>query len=178
MDYQQTLSEWFELYSDDVYHFLVYYAGSRDVEDLVQEVFIKAGRGMSNFKNESSPKTWLFTIARRVAIDESRKKKRRGLDEAVEYDDGRAAAERRTPEEQLLSDETKQALYEAINRLKTSYRDVVMMRAINECSIAESAAILGWKESKVKTTYHRAIKALQKQMSEKGDGQDAKTAGY
>lgn len=47
---QQTISDWFYLYSQDIYNFLVYYTGTRDVEDLVQDVFIKAGRGLVSFQ--------------------------------------------------------------------------------------------------------------------------------
>lgn len=74
---RETISEWFYLYSNDVYNFLVYYTCTTDVEDLVQEVFIKAGRGLHSYKNQASPKTWLFTIARNTAIDEARKKRQR-----------------------------------------------------------------------------------------------------
>ena len=70
------ISEWFYLYNKDIYHFLVYYIGSSDVEDLVQEVFIRAIKGFDTFQKKSSPKTWLFSIARHVGIDEIRKRKR------------------------------------------------------------------------------------------------------
>ncbi|MFC0476288.1 RNA polymerase sigma factor [Robertmurraya beringensis] len=70
------ISEWFYLYNKDIYYFLVYYIGSSDVEDLVQEVFIRAIKGYDTFQQKSSPKTWLFSIARHVGMDEMRKRKR------------------------------------------------------------------------------------------------------
>jgi RNA polymerase sigma-70 factor, ECF subfamily len=66
------ISEWFHQYSNDLYQFLIYYLGSSDVEDLVQEVFIRAIKNMDSFEEKSSPKTWLFSIARHIAIDEIR----------------------------------------------------------------------------------------------------------
>ncbi|MFC0472450.1 sigma-70 family RNA polymerase sigma factor [Halalkalibacter kiskunsagensis] len=74
MSSHNKISDWFYQYSNDIYHYLLYRFGSTDVEDLVQEVFIRAMMGYDSFRSDSSPKTWLFTIARNVAIDENRKK--------------------------------------------------------------------------------------------------------
>ncbi|WP_430787096.1 RNA polymerase sigma factor [Virgibacillus flavescens] len=78
---------WFKQYHDDILNFLVYYTGKVDVDDLVQEVFIKAVRNVNTFKGNSEPKTWLISIARNVAIDEMRKRKRESVkrDQAVQY---------------------------------------------------------------------------------------------
>ncbi|WP_301109959.1 sigma factor, partial [Sporosarcina sp.] len=51
---KEIISNWFYLYSQDVFNFLVYYSGTRDVEDLVQEVFIKAAKGMSTYRNHAT----------------------------------------------------------------------------------------------------------------------------
>ena len=78
MSNKQVISKWFYLYSDDIYQFLFYRLSSKhhDVEDLVQEVFIRALRNLDRFKGEASPKTWLYSIAKNVAIDAIRKSKR------------------------------------------------------------------------------------------------------
>jgi RNA polymerase sigma-70 factor (ECF subfamily) len=68
------ISDWFYQYSNDVYQFLIYYLGSVDVEDMVQEVFIRAIKNEQSFQESSTPKTWLFSIARNLAIDEIRRK--------------------------------------------------------------------------------------------------------
>lgn len=69
------IEQWFMEYSNDLYHFLVYYTGKHDVDDLVQEVFIKALHNLHHFKGASSPKTWLISIARHLVIDLQRKHK-------------------------------------------------------------------------------------------------------
>ncbi len=58
------ISQWFYDYNHDIYHFLLYYVGSGDIEDLVQEVFIRAIRGLDSYRGASNPKTWLLSIAR------------------------------------------------------------------------------------------------------------------
>ncbi len=158
------ISDWFYQYSDDVYHFLVYYTGTTDVDDLVQEVFIRAGRGYKNFNHDASPKTWLIRIARNIAIDESRKKETKMSQRAHEYDEKIFNQEQKkpmnTPEEQLLHQEEMQELYHSINHLKDNYRDVVILRAIKGFSIHETAEALNWTEAKVRVTYHRALNKL------------------
>lgn len=155
------IEEWFRLYSDDVYNFLIYYTRSTDVDDMVQEVFIKAMRNHQSFKGESNPKTWLFTIARHVAIDSFRKKKRdKERQESLDLDVKNEVG----PEQIYELSEEKHYVYKAVNSLKDTYRDVVILRGIKEFSVIETAKILGWSQVKVRVTYHRALKMLRDKM--------------
>ncbi|QOR67144.1 RNA polymerase sigma factor [Cytobacillus suaedae] len=164
---REIISEWFHLYSNDVYNFLVYYTGTTDVEDLVQEVFIKAGKGLSSYKKQASPKTWLFTIARNTAIDESRKKETQISHNSTPYDEHFGDQQPiMTPENILLKNEEQKELYLSISKLKKKYREVVILRGIQELSIKETAQILGWKETEVRTNYHRALKSLRLQIKQ------------
>ncbi|WP_226037870.1 RNA polymerase sigma factor [Aquibacillus saliphilus] len=160
---RSTISDWFHQYSHDVYNFLVYYTGTTDVEDLVQEVFIKASKGMDSFANKSSPKTWIISIARNVAIDEARKKKNKIWKNSLSFDEQIGQEKQVTPEEILLKNEQKKQLYNAINKSKQSYRDVLILRGIKGLSVRETAEVLNWKETKVRTNYRRAIKALKQE---------------
>ncbi|WJQ82584.1 RNA polymerase sigma factor [Brevibacillus brevis] len=152
------IEQWFLTYSQDVYRFLVYYTGRADIDDLVQETFIRALKSMQGTEVEN-PKTWLFAIARNVAIDERRKAKLISwlpdifLQHLVSQD--------KTPEESLMLSENKRLLYEMINQLKSSYRDVLILRGIKGLSSKETAEVLGWTEAKVNLTLHRAMKAIQ-----------------
>jgi RNA polymerase sigma-70 factor, ECF subfamily len=152
------IEQWFVAYSNDIYRFLVYYTGRTDIDDLVQETFIRALKAIP--KTEVvHPKTWLMAIARNVAIDEKRKTKLISwlpdifLQHLVSRD--------KTPEESLELSENKRILYAIINRLKPSYRDVLILRGIKGLSSRETAEVLGWSEAKVNITLHRAMKAVQ-----------------
>ncbi|WP_078556335.1 RNA polymerase sigma factor [Bacillus alkalicellulosilyticus] len=161
MTVKKIISEWFYQYSDDVFNFLVYYTGKTDVEDLVQEVFIKAGKGLESFQELSTPKTWLFSIARNVAIDDGRKKNNKLRHSTTPFDERTWSQNTdATPEQILLKQEELQELYEAISKQKKQYRDVLILRAIQGLSVKETAQILGCKETAVRINYHRAIKAL------------------
>ncbi|MDC3418257.1 RNA polymerase sigma factor [Aquibacillus salsiterrae] len=154
------ISEWYHLYNKDIYHFLVYYVGSSDVEDLVQEVFIRAIKGVDSFQQKSSPKTWIFSIARHVGIDEIRRRNRSRIKQMLSFRGEQQDED--TPDAILQFNENNKLLYQAIQSLKATYRDVLILRAIKELTVSETAAILNWNENKVRITYHRALKALQK----------------
>ncbi|OIU71697.1 RNA polymerase sigma factor [Rossellomorea aquimaris] len=154
------ISDWFYKYNKDIYHYLIYYTGSGDIEDLVQEVFYRAIKGVDRFQENSSPKTWLFGIARNVGLDEIRKKKRSKILNTLAGRDIEDLKEK-SPDSILQFNEQNKILYEAIHSLKRNYRDVIILRGIKEFTVSETADILNWNENKVRITYHRALKALQ-----------------
>jgi RNA polymerase sigma-70 factor (ECF subfamily) len=163
VDRKEQIEQWFLRYSHDIYKFLVYYTGNRDVEDLVQEVFIKAIKALGTFEGRAQPKTWLLAIARNTAIDYERKKRFRSwLPESLLRN---VKTEERTPEEMLDLNEEKKELYEALQQLKQSYREVLILRGIKGLSPIEAAMVLNWSESKVNVTFHRALKALQSSLA-------------
>ncbi|WP_325048720.1 RNA polymerase sigma factor [Peribacillus glennii] len=155
--------EWFQLYSDVIYQFLIYRTGSADVEDLVQEVFIKAMKGIERYEGNASPKTWLFSIARNVAIDEIRRRKRYRIKNLL-FESQHTRETINNPEEILLLNEENKYIFRVIQSLKAAYRDVLIMRGIQQLSVAEAAAALEWNENKVRSTYHRARKALKQRL--------------
>ncbi|RPF53348.1 RNA polymerase sigma factor [Aquisalibacillus elongatus] len=153
----QQIEEWYEMYSQDIYHFLVYYNRTHDVDDLLQDVFIKAHRNLKQFKGEASPKTWLITIARRLSIDRARKQK---LKKWLPIKEDVESEQTISPEQQVVSDERDDELYTQINSLKPHYRDVVIYRGVMELTAKETAEILGWDSKKVDVTFHRAKQKL------------------
>lgn len=70
----EVLTNWVNKYSDDLFSWALHKTSKREVaEDLVQETFLSAFKGIENFKNESQPKTWLFRILNNKIIDYYRK---------------------------------------------------------------------------------------------------------
>ncbi|RZT15520.1 RNA polymerase sigma factor [Fictibacillus sp. BK138] len=150
----------------DVYRFLITFTGNRhEAEDLTQEVFIRVLNSLQTFKGEDSKlKTWIFSIAKHVAIDQHRKKKitsiffnERGLNSLPSVEKG--------PTDLVEDDEMKTIVYKAVSRLKPIHRTVVILRGINEFSVRETAQILNCTEAKVKVDYHRALKELKKKLN-------------
>ncbi|TCP28878.1 RNA polymerase sigma factor (sigma-70 family) [Scopulibacillus darangshiensis] len=65
------------------------------------------------------------------------------------------------PDKDLIKKETYRELMDTLNHLKPFYRLVIILRGFNELSIQDTASILGWKESRVKTAYHRGLRQLE-----------------
>ncbi|TCP55526.1 RNA polymerase sigma (SigX) subunit [Tumebacillus sp. BK434] len=166
---EEEIQEIYRLHFEDVYHFLLYFTGDvNDAEDLTQEVFLRLLKSLQTFDHRSTLKTWILSVAKHVALDHYRKKRLTSwfpdlLLHRLQAQDG-------LPEELLSTKEERRELMQAITRLKPAYRSVIILRAIKELSIKETAEILGCKESKVKVDYHRALKLLQQTLSTTPEG--------
>ncbi|MDV2581555.1 RNA polymerase sigma factor [Alkalibacillus haloalkaliphilus] len=160
MQNKKIISDWYDHYSDDLYNFLLYRVGEADVEDLLQEVFIRAYKGLGSFEGDANPKTWLYNIARNISIDEIRKRQRQKWKSIIPFESNHEPKTERTPEQVLELDEEKQVIYQAIQSLKPAFRDVIILRGIKELSVTETADVLNWTENKVRSTYHRSKQSL------------------
>ncbi|MBM7552425.1 RNA polymerase sigma factor SigX [Thalassobacillus pellis] len=159
----------YDQYHTDLYRFVFYMVKDREqAEDLVQDVYIRVINSYSRFNGESSEKTWLFSIARHVTIDYFRKqkrKKKRLMDFFDWSNHGEQLQdERPLPDEIIEQGETIREVYRCMEQLTVDQKSVIVLRYIQSMSIQETADILGWSASKVKTTQHRGMKALQRQM--------------
>lgn len=157
--------EIYNKYHHDVFQFLYYMVNHKETaEDLVQEVYIRVLKSYHRFEGKSSEKTWLFSIARNVAIDHFRKQKNwkdRVLDK-FDWSKQQIKSPELLPEEFAIQSEEVQGIFKALTTCTVDQKMVVILRYIHELSIAETAITLGWTESKVKTTQHRALKHLRK----------------
>lgn len=154
------VAEWYYLYVDDVHNYLVYFMGTADVDDVVQETFVKAFTGWDTFKGRSNRKTWLFSIARNTAINHIRANSK-----AIQITEVDQISKQHSAESTAEEHETYQRIIDEINNMKADYRDVVLHRIVMGLSIAETADTLGWSKAKVKTTLHRALKLLRKSLT-------------
>ena len=137
----------------------------QQAEDLTHDTFVKAYLYYDSFKNHSSEKTWLFSIAHNLTVDFLRKRK-----PAMFFKEVFLFQKDNTPlpEEVIQIKEESYEIYKAIGELKDTYRKVIILRKIKDFSIEDTAKILSWSESKVKSTLFRAIPALKKQLIKEG----------
>ncbi|WLR53148.1 RNA polymerase sigma factor SigX [Bacillus tianshenii] len=153
----------YERYHQDLFRFIFYMVKNREqTEDLVQEVYIKVLKSYDRFEGKSSEKTWLFSIAKHVTIDWFRKQKRRNIADGMDDELIHAMIDDDSPlpEEIAVLNEEIQQVYACLKTCTDDQRMVIVLRFLQSFSIAETAEVLGWTESKVKTTQHRAMKAL------------------
>lgn len=161
-----TIEELFHLYADDVNHFLSYYTNQYDVEDLVQETFLKALKGLRHFKGNASYKTWLITIARNVAHDHARKQKNKTW-VSSDYYEGLSSLER-LPEEIVEIHDTYHQLLVALGDVKPTYREIILLRTVMDFSLKEIAEVYGWTTNRVRVILHRGLKDVRKRIEMKG----------
>ncbi len=159
-------------YEHSVYKMAVsFMKNEAEAEDVAQEAFLSAFRNLANFRGQAKFSTWLISIT----LNEARGRLRRqslvrmeSLDETPE-DGGNVSPAllrdwREIPSETLERKEIREMLQEAIRSLSPIYREVLIMRDVEELSVEETATALTISVASVKTRLHRARIILQKML--------------
>ena len=162
-----------EIYSGKLYRLGLKMLGNpQDAEDILQETFLKAFRSIRNFNGRSSLSTWLY----RIAINEALMHLRRKHPDTLSIDEpGETGTDEQEPlqivdwccmpERELMSNEVKRKLDQAVEELPASLRAVFVLRDIEELSTLETAEVLGLSETAVKTRLSRARMRLREELS-------------
>lgn len=163
---KEEIEDWYDKHSKSVLSFILLMVKDyQQAEDLTHDTFVKAYLYFDSFKHFSSEKTWLFSIAHNVTVDFLRKRKPSLFFKEIflmkkDYNP--------FPEEVIRIKEDSYELYKALGELKDTYRKVIILRKIKDFSIEDTAQILNWSESKVKSSLFRAIPALKRQLIKEG----------
>lgn len=154
----------YDCYHRDVYHFALYYTNSKqEAEDITQETFFKAIKQLHNLKDKDKVKTWILSIARNTAVDLHRRHKiKRLLTEKLSMQP--VLREVPKPLEIVVKNEQWQTVQEALMKLKSHDRTIIICRMLKDYTIQETAAILGISEVKVRVDFHRAMARLRKKV--------------
>jgi len=142
----------------------------QEAEDAAQEVMINAFRHLKSFRGDAKFSTWLVTIAMNEGRQRLRKAKAaqlESLDEKKEEREGDFTPAvltdwREIPSEALEKKEMRQKLREAVEQLPPIYREVLVLRDLEELNQEETASALGIPVTLVKVRLHRARMMLQK----------------
>lgn len=164
---EQSLRILYEQYVPSVYGFIFRLAPPGfDVEDIVQEAFVKAWINLKKFDQSKSFKTWIFTIAKNVLFDQIKKKQPIAFSQ-LESDEEGNVPELDIVDSRPLADEVLNAIdadkrfEELLQKLNPAQRVVVISHAIEDLTFSEIGEILGQPMDTVKTRYRRAISKLQ-----------------
>lgn len=133
-----------------------------DVDDLVQDTFVRAFGSIEAFRGESSLRTWLFTIERRLLLDRRRSERRRRETIGVEEED---AATEYDALDGVVAAETERRVRDAVERLTPTQREVFTLRVTEGLSYREIADIVGSTEGAARVHYHNAMRAVKEFLS-------------
>jgi RNA polymerase sigma-70 factor (ECF subfamily) len=143
------------------------------VEELAQEAFVRAFRGIGSFRGESQFGTWLIQIAVYAARDLNKRERRACLVPLHEIEEGSGAVAALTetrsaydPLESLNERELTERLEWALENLPPAYREVFVLRVIEDMSYDEIAEITGDSVGSLKVRLHRARSLLKDAMED------------
>lgn len=123
-----------------------------DANDILQNVFIKAWKGMDDFKQESKISTWLYRIAINESLDFLRKQRPK-----VPLEEGTSVVSQLMADECFDGDEMQARLQAAIARLPEVQKVVFNLRYFEEMKYSEISKLLGTSEGALKASYHIAV---------------------
>lgn len=150
--------------------------GAPEVEDLVQDVFVRALRGLPGFKGGARFRTWLLQIATNACLNHLAKAERRYIHESLDapIGDGDTGLGDRLdsgvagPEELLERGEIGERVEAALARLKPEFRAVVVLRDVQDLPYEEVASTLGLQLGTVKSRLARARRQIQQWLGDLG----------
>jgi RNA polymerase sigma-70 factor (ECF subfamily) len=167
----ELLDELIELYQHRLLRYLLFLTGKREVaEDLFQETWIRVLLRGAQYNGKARFDTWLFTIARNLVIDLSRKRTMASLDEMSEGAEDQRPFEipviGASPLEQFQSRENCAEVGEVLLKLEPTYREVLVLRFYEELSLEEIATVTKSPLSTVKSRLYRGLAALKPAMQQ------------
>ncbi|SES84790.1 RNA polymerase, sigma-24 subunit, RpoE [Nitrosomonas marina] len=144
---------------------------SSEVEDVVQEAFIKAYRALPSFRGDSAFYTWLYRIgintAKNYLVSQGRKAPTlQGIDsdEAENYEEGGVLREMHTPESELMSKQIAQTVNQTLEELPDELRTAIILREIEGLSYEEIANIMECPIGTVRSRIFRAREAISEKL--------------
>jgi RNA polymerase sigma-70 factor (ECF subfamily) len=139
--------------------------GAREPEDLTSEVFLRVFDRLPQFSgDEPHFRSWLFTIAHRVLIDDVRRRQRRPQTTALGTDVESSATG--DVEHEALANVGAEWADELLSSLPPDQRAVVALRVTSDLSLEQVADILGKRVGAVKSLQHRALESLRRRCEE------------
>lgn len=159
-----------ELHKRKLYRLALNLTGNHhDAEDLLQDAFLRAYKGLKRFRGEAQFGTWLYRITVNTHIDRQRSKLGMAMkrEDNIEETFPVARTHRPTddPEAQARSSRIQEHIQTALRRLSPQQRTVFVLRHYQELKLSEIAEVLGRSEGTVKTTLFRALQRLQQELA-------------
>lgn len=169
---EAAFEELYRLYSGQVFSIAIRLTGSQvEAEEVTQEVFVSVYKNIHRFEFQSAFSTWLYRIVVRRAADSFRKAKKHIINRISMDSDDHApthtlADSGQSPRDSLLESQKEHTLENAIQKLGTKHRTIVVLRYVQDLSYEEIAQVLECRIGTVKSRLNRAHKLLKQVLEE------------
>lgn len=155
-----TFNKIVDLYKERLYwHVRKILIDHDDADDVLQNTFIKAWKGLETFREDSSLFTWLYRIATNEALSFLRKKKR---ENHISWEDAEHSIDGSDGQEYFSGDEMQKLLQKAILSLPEKQRLVFNMKYYDEMKYEDMSEIMETSVGALKASYHHAVKKIKK----------------
>jgi RNA polymerase sigma-70 factor (ECF subfamily) len=162
-----------------VYNFILRFVGHpAQAEDLLQETFLRVIKGAETYERQAKFTTWLYTIARNLCVDASRRGKHRkatSLDAPIDGDGESGGllevlpSQGQAVDRQVIGKQVGLQIQQAIDRLGEEQREVFIMRELLDMPFKEIADVVGCSENTVKSRMRYALEKLRETLEEYRD---------
>jgi RNA polymerase sigma-70 factor (ECF subfamily) len=162
-----------------IYNFILRFVlDPAQAEDLMQETFLRVIKGTESYERQAKFTTWLYTIARNLCVDASRRGKHRraqSLDAPLDDDEGsatlldRVSDQKATVDRKVIGKELGERIQVAVDALAEEQREVFVLREVLDLPFKEIAAIVGCPENTVKSRMRYALEKLREALDEYRD---------
>lgn len=159
----QALAELVKRYQAAVLRVCISIVGSRDVDDLVQEIFIKILQRLDRFEGRSALFTWIYEVTVNHCRDELRRRKRRrwfSLQALPQTVVENIPLDEKPVTDRIENDELEQRLHREINKLKPKYRELIVLRDLEGLSYEDIAQVCQIDVKLVKSRLYEARRIL------------------
>ena len=149
----------YDVFVDRIYRYVFYRVPEEEVEDVLAEIFTRSWKNIGKYqkKKEARFSSWLFCIARNAISDFHKKKKTTlELGEKIRED------ESKSPIKEVEAKISFEGILQALSKVKASYRDILVMRYLDDLKYSEIANILGKKESAIRVSVMRGLNEIRR----------------
>ena len=152
-----------ERHAPSVARYLASLGARDDLEEIVQDTFVRAFGSLDGFRGDSALRTWLLTIARRLLVDRRRARRRRPEELPISPSDATTGND---PLDTLVARESRGRVVAAVGALTPMQREVFTLRVNEGLSYREIADLVGSTEGAARVHYHNAMRAVKERLDD------------
>jgi|ERR1051325_7809710 RNA polymerase sigma-70 factor (ECF subfamily) len=159
---EKILFDAYEAHSEAIYRHCYFRLFSKErAEEAVQETFMKTWQYLADGKKIENIRAFLYRVASNAIVDEIRRKKEDSLEDLMEKSENLPGTSEDSAEHKMLLSQVR----EAIHKLPEDFREIIVMRYIDDLGPSEIAEALGIKPNAASVRINRAIKELKKYLT-------------